>query len=123
MADGRHAGSMTLTGVVHAIRHGGERAVSGAVSRVGSGYVVLARLRESYRSEHDFAETELAPRETGLVLVEIGCPEPGPFARAAGRQMARTPGGADQDLPRLRHRRVRRPMVRFDRGMTEGEST
>ncbi|WP_329268614.1 hypothetical protein [Streptomyces pseudovenezuelae] len=85
---------------MHAIRHGGERAVNGAVSRVGSGYVVLAPLRKSYHSEHDFAETELAPREAGLVLVEIGCPEPWRFARAAGR-----------------------PMVRFDRGMTEGEST
>ncbi|WUU03199.1 MlrC C-terminal domain-containing protein [Streptomyces pseudovenezuelae] len=114
---------MTLASTVHAIRHGGEHAVSGAVPRVGSGYMVLARLRESYHSEHDFAETELAPRGTGLVLVEIGRAEAGMFAGAAGRKMARTPGGADQDLPRLRHRRVRRPMVRFDRGMTEGEST
>ncbi|MFF7558507.1 MlrC C-terminal domain-containing protein [Streptomyces pseudovenezuelae] len=114
-ADGRHAGPLTLTGAVHANRHGGEHAVSG--------YVVLARLRESYHSEHDFAETELAPPEAGLVLVEIGRAEAGMFAGAAGRKMARTPGGADQDLPRLRHRRVRRPMVRFDRGMTEGELT
>jgi hypothetical protein len=33
---------------------------------------------------------------------------------AAGWRLALTPGGVDQDLMRLLHRRIRRPMFPFD---------
>jgi hypothetical protein len=38
---------------------------------------------------------------------------------AADWKMALTPGGVDQDLPRLGHRRIRRPMFPFDREMPD----
>ncbi|MFE1841530.1 M81 family metallopeptidase [Streptomyces sviceus] len=117
--DDRHAGPLTLTGVVHAIRHGDEHAVTEAVLRVGSVYVVLTRLRKPYHREHDFTDLELAPREADLVLVKIGYLEPELFAMAADWKMALTPGGVDQDLPRLGHHRIRRPMFPFDREMPD----
>ncbi|MFL5999069.1 MAG: M81 family metallopeptidase [Streptomyces sp.] len=117
--DDRHAGPLTLTGVVHAIRHGDQHAVTEAVLRVGSVYVILTRLRKPYHCEHDFTELALAPREADLVLVKIGYLEPELFAMAADWKMALTPGGVDQDLPRLGHRRIRRPMFPFDREMPD----
>ncbi|MFF1303736.1 M81 family metallopeptidase [Streptomyces sp. NPDC058307] len=117
--DDRHAGPLTLTGVVHAIRHGDEHAVTEAVLRVGSVYVILTRLRKPYHHERDFTDLELAPREADVVLVKIGYLEPELFAMAADWKMALTPGGVDQDLPRLGHHRIRRPMFPFDREMPD----
>jgi hypothetical protein len=37
--------------------------------------------------------------------------------------MALTPGGVDQDLPRLGHHRIRRPMFPFDRDMPDPDLT
>ncbi len=37
--------------------------------------------------------------------------------------MALTPGGVDQDLPRLGHHRIRRPMFPFDPGMPDPDLT
>lgn len=115
--DDRHAGPLTLTGVVHAIRHGDQHAVTEAVLRVGSVYVVLTRLRKPYHHEHDFTDLELEPRKADVVLVKIGYLEPELFAMAADWKMALTPGGVDQDLPRLGHHRIRRPMFPFDKQM------
>lgn len=117
--DDRHAGPLTLTGVVHAIRHGDEHAVTEVVLRVGSVHVVLTRLRKPYHHEHDFTDLELEPRKADVVLVKIGYLEPELFAMAADWKMALTPGGVDQDLARLGHRRVRRPMFPFDPQMPD----
>ncbi|MEU9167367.1 M81 family metallopeptidase [Streptomyces sp. NPDC048420] len=117
--DDRHAGPLTLTGVVHAIRHGDQHAVTEVVLRVGSVYVVLTRLRKPYHHEHDFTDLELEPRKADVVLVKIGYLEPELFAMAADWKMALTPGGVDQDLPRLGHHRIRRPMFPFDREMPD----
>jgi len=37
--------------------------------------------------------------------------------------MALTPGGVDQDLVRLGHHRIRRPMFPFDRDMADPDLT
>ncbi|MFF0011863.1 M81 family metallopeptidase [Streptomyces sp. NPDC005374] len=117
--DDRHAGPLTLTGVVQAIRQGDQHAVTEVVLRVGSVYVVLTRLRKPYHHEHDFTDLELEPRKADVVLVKIGYLEPELFAMAADWKMALTPGGVDQDLPRLGHHRIRRPMFPFDRDMPD----
>ncbi|MEV2210238.1 M81 family metallopeptidase [Streptomyces sp. NPDC050997] len=112
--DDRHAGPLTLTGVVHAVRHGDRDAETEVVLRVGSVHVILTRLRKPYHHEHDFTDLELDPRAADLVLVKIGYLEPELFAMAADWKMALTPGGVDQDLTRLGHHRVRRPLFPFD---------
>ena len=47
-------------------------------------------------------------------MVKIGYLEPELFDMAADWMLALTPGGVDQDLARLGHRRVRRPMFPLD---------
>ncbi|WP_327400513.1 M81 family metallopeptidase [Streptomyces sp. NBC_01288] len=121
--DDRHAGPLTLTGVVHSIRHGDRDAETEVVLRVGSVYVILTRLRKPYHHEHDFTDLELDPRSADLVLVKIGYLEPELFAMAADWKMALTPGGVDQDLVRLGHHRVRRPLFPFDRDMPDPDLT
>ena len=121
--DDRHAGPLTMTGVVHSVRHGDRDAETEAVLRVGSVHVILTRLRKPYHLERDFTELELDPRAADVVIVKIGYLEPELFAMAAGWKMALTPGGVDQDLVRLGHRRIQRPMFPFDPAMPDPDLT
>ncbi|GGK13895.1 microcystin degradation protein MlrC [Streptomyces camponoticapitis] len=117
--DDRHAGPVTLTGVVHAVRHGDRDAETEVVVRVGSVYAILTKLRKPYHHEHDFTDLDLDPRGADIVIVKIGYLEPELFDMSVGWKMALTPGGVDQDLVRLGHHRIRRPMFPFDREMTD----
>lgn len=112
--DALHAGPVTMTGVVHAIRHGDRDARTEVVLRVGCLYVILTELRKPYHHEHDFTDLNLDPRHADIVIVKIGYLEPELFDMAADWMMALTPGGVDQDLIRLGHHRIRRPMVPYD---------
>jgi len=117
--DDRHAGPLTMTGVVHAVRHGDRDAETEVVLRVGSVHVIITALRKPYHHEHDFTDLNLAPREADVVLVKSGYLEPELYAMAADWKMALTPGGVDQDLVRLGHHRIRRPMFPFDADMAD----
>ncbi|MFD3584222.1 M81 family metallopeptidase [Streptomyces sp. NPDC058683] len=117
--DDRHCGPLTLTGVVHAVRHGDRDAGTEVVLRVGGVHVILTRLRKPYHHEHDFTDLDLDPRTVDIVIVKIGYLEPELYAMAADWKMALTPGGVDQDLARLGHHRVRRPLFPFDPGMPD----
>ncbi|MBO8198522.1 M81 family metallopeptidase [Streptomyces smyrnaeus] len=121
--DDRHAGPVTLTGVVHAIRHGDRDAGTEVVVRVGSVHAILTRLRKPYHHEHDFTDLGLDPRRADIVIVKIGYLEPELAEMSVGWKMALTPGGVDQDLVRLGHHRIRRPMFPFDRDMAEPDLT
>ncbi|MFR0356388.1 M81 family metallopeptidase [Streptomyces sediminimaris] len=121
--DDRHAGPLTLTGAVHAIRHGDRDAGTEVVLRVGGVHVILTRRRKPYHHEHDFTGLGLDPRTADIVIVKIGYLEPELFAMAAGWKMALTPGGVDQDLVRLGHHRIRRPMFPFDAEMADPDLT
>jgi microcystin degradation protein MlrC len=121
--DDRHSGPLTLTGVVHAVRHGDHDAETEVVLRVGAVHVVLTRLRKPYHHEHDFTDLSLDPRSADVVIVKIGYLEPELFAMAADWKMALTPGGVDQDLVRLGHHRVVRPMFPFDPDMAAPDLT
>lgn len=121
--DDRHAGPLAMTGVVHAIRHGDRDAETEVVLRIGSVYVILTRQRKPYHHEHDFTDLSLSPREAAIVIVKIGYLEPELFEMAADWQLALTPGGVDQDLARLGHKRIRRPMYPFDRAAPEPDLT
>lgn len=57
------------------------------------------------------------------MIVKIGYLEPELYTMSADWKMALTPGGVDQDLTRLGHHRIRRPMFPFDRDMPEPDLT
>ncbi|WP_328459346.1 M81 family metallopeptidase [Streptomyces sp. NBC_00448] len=121
--DDRHEGPLTMTGVVHAVRDGDRDAETEVVLRVGSVFVILTALRKPYHHEHDFTDLALDPRGADIVIVKIGYLEPELFAMAADWKMALTPGGVDQDLVRLGHHRIRRPMFPFDPDMAAPDLT
>jgi microcystin degradation protein MlrC len=117
--DDRHAGPVTMTGLVHAIRHGDRDAETEVVLRVGSVHVIITRLRKPYHYEHDFTDLDLVPRAADIVVVKIGYLEPELYAMAADWLLALTPGGVDQELNRLGHQRIQRPMFPFDPDMPD----
>lgn len=112
--DNIHAGPITMTGRVHAIKHGDPHAETEVVLQVGTVYAILTKLRKPYHKEHDFTDLNLKPREANVVIVKIGYLEPELYDMAADWMMALTPGGVDQDLVRLGHHKIRRPMWPFD---------
>ena len=84
------------------------------VVRTATVDVIVTRRRRPYHLEQDFTRLGLDPRSADIVVVKIGYLEPELFDMAADWMLALTPGGVDQDLVRLGHRRVRRPMFPLD---------
>ncbi|KAJ5606670.1 hypothetical protein N7510_009451 [Penicillium lagena] len=117
--DNIHEGPISMTGLVYAIKHGDRDAVVEAVLQVGSVYVIITKLRKPYHHEKDFTELDLQPRSADVVIVKIGYLEPELFNMATDWMLALTPGGVDQDLPRLGHQRISRPMWPFDKTFQE----
>ena len=107
-------------GEVYAIKTGDEWACTEVVLRVGDLYVIVTERRKPYHHEHDFTDLGLDIRkDIDIVVVKIGYLEPELFDMAAGWKMALTPGGVDQDVVRLGHKRIRRPMWPFDKNFEE----
>jgi microcystin degradation protein MlrC len=104
----------SLTGVVHAIR--GADPVGGdiAVIRTGGLHVILTSRRKPYHHVADFTELDLNLQRADIVVVKIGYLEPELYATAADWLLALTPGGVDQELRRLGHHRIDRPMWPWD---------
>lgn len=116
--DNLHAGPVTMTGRVHSIKHGDRNAVVEVVLQVGSVFTILTQLRKPYHLEKDFTDLGLEPREADIVIVKIGYLEPELYDMSADWMLALTPGGVDQDLERLGHHRIQRPMWPFDKEET-----
>lgn len=112
--DNLHAPPLTMTGRVHSIKHGDRDAETEVVLQVGSVYAILTKLRKPYHKEKDFTDLNLLPRSADIVIVKIGYLEPQLYDMAKGWMLGLTPGGVDQDLKRLGHHRIRRPMWPFD---------
>ncbi|ROV88130.1 hypothetical protein VMCG_10426 [Cytospora schulzeri] len=117
--DDIHAGPLTMTGYVHAIKHGDKDALTEVVLQVGSVYAILTKLRKPYHKEKDFTDLNLEPRKADIVIVKIGYLEPELYDMAKDWMLGLTPGGVDQDLERLGHERIRRPMWPFDKKFTK----
>jgi microcystin degradation protein MlrC len=120
--DAGPCGPVPVTAVVDAVA---EDPVGGtvAVLRVdGLRFVVTAR-RMPFHREADFTRLGLDPRAADLVVVKIGYLEPELYALAAGWMLALTPGGVDQDLLRLGHRRLARPVFPFDPDLPDPDLT
>lgn len=110
-----------LTGEVVALRRGDEAGGDLAAVRSGGVTVILTSRRKPFHRLADFGE--LDPRAYDLVVVKIGYLEPELYEMAADWRLALTPGGVDQDLLRLGHRRVVRPLYPFDDPMPEPDLT
>ncbi|MFK4071601.1 M81 family metallopeptidase [Streptomyces sp. NPDC029674] len=128
--DANHGGPYELTGTVVALQRatdqkdraeGGayDRGVDMAAVRSGGLTVILVERRKPFHTLADFmgpADGGLGidPRTYDIVAVKIGYLEPELYDMAADWLLALTPGGVDQDLPRLGHHRVERPLYPFD---------
>jgi len=117
--DSGPCGPVSVTGRVVAIDPTGAAVVLG----VGGLHVIVTARRKAYHLESDFARLGLRPREADLVIVKIGYLEPELYEMARDWLLALTPGGVDQDLPRLGHHRIVRPMFPFDPDMADPDLT
>ncbi|KAG8167040.1 hypothetical protein KVR01_002729 [Diaporthe batatas] len=106
---------LTVTGRVHSVKHGDKDAGTEVVLRVGSVFAILTDKRKPYHKERDFTDLDLEPREADIVIVKIGYLEPELYDMANDWMLGLTPGGVDQDLVRLGHREIRRPMFPMDK--------
>ena len=113
--DNIHAGPITMTGCVHAIKYGDQHAKIEVVLQVGSVFAILTKHRKPYHLERDFTDLNLRPRSADIVIVKIGYLEPELYDMASDWMLGLTPGGVDQDLQRLGHHLIRRPMWPFDK--------
>ena len=117
--DNRFSPPVQLTGIVDAIHHGDVDAETEVVIRVGSIHVIITKKRKPYHNESDFTNLRLKPREADIVVVKIGYLVPELYDMRGGWIMAQTPGGVDQDLERLGHKRIIRPMYPLDKDMAD----
>lgn len=106
---------LTMTGRVHSIKRGDKDAKTEVVLQVGSVFAILTEERKPYHREKDFTDLDLEPRKADIVLVKIGYLEPELYDMAKDWMLGLTPGGVDQDLIRLGHKEIRRPMWPFDK--------
>lgn len=117
--DSRFAPPVKLSGIVKAIVEGDSDAKTEVVVQVGSIRIIVTGKRKPYHYEKDFTRLGLNPRETDIVMVKIGYLVPELYDMRADWLMALTPGGVDQDLERLGHKRIDRPMFPLDKDMAD----
>jgi microcystin degradation protein MlrC len=117
--DGRARGPVRLSGEVFSITPGDPDAGTVVVVRSGGVHAIVTERRKPYHRVKDFTALGLDPRTADVVVVKIGYLEPELYAMAADWRLALTPGGVDQDLLRLGHRRIERPMYPFDPTMAD----
>ncbi|MFC7404838.1 M81 family metallopeptidase [Georgenia alba] len=111
--DARPPGPVELDAEVRHVLDDGEGGAT-AVLRSGGLDVVVTSRRTQYASAAMFERAGVPLGTHDVVVVKMGYLEPDLYAVQRGSVIALTTGGVDQDLPRLGHRRIRRPMVPFD---------
>lgn len=111
--DNRVSGPVRLRGTVHGL-HRDPVAGRVAVIRVGGVHAIVTEFRKAFHATDDFAALALDPADADIVITKIGYLEPTLYDVAEGWTLALTPGPVDQDLARLGHTRIRRPMFPFD---------
>ena len=94
--------------------------VCGDIAVVESGGVraILTTRRKPYHFVRELAAVGLDPARHDLTVVKIGYLVPDLFTAAKGWTLALTPGGVDQDIVRLGHRNLERPIYPLDPHMT-----
>jgi microcystin degradation protein MlrC len=121
--DSGPSGPVAIAGTVHSLFAGDEVGGDTAVIRTGGLHVILTSRRKPFHTIADFTALGLDPAGTDLVVVKIGYLEPELYDLAADWLLALTPGGVDQDLLRLGHHGVRRPLFPFDPEMPDPDLT
>jgi microcystin degradation protein MlrC len=113
-AFGSRQGRVALRGKVARVLR--DDLVGGDIAVVASGGIraILTSRRKPYHFIRDFQALGLDPARHDLTIVKIGYLVPDLFAAAKGWVIALTPGGVDQDIVRLGHRRLLRPIYPFD---------
>jgi microcystin degradation protein MlrC len=113
-AFGSAHGKVALRGKVGRILRGDP--VGGDIAVVESGGVraILTTRRKPYHFVGDLHALGLDPARHDLTVVKIGYLVPDLFAAAKGWILALTPGGVDQDIVRLGHRHLERPIYPLD---------
>ncbi|SKC74510.1 Microcystin degradation protein MlrC, contains DUF1485 domain [Krasilnikoviella flava] len=117
--DGRARGPVQIDGEVFSITPGDADAGTVVVVRRGGVHAIVTERRKPYHHLHDFTRLGLDPHGADVVVVKIGYLEPELYDLAADWRLALTPGGVDQDLLRLGHHRIERPMYPFDPDMPD----
>ena len=112
--DNRYAPPIRLDGIVESIYKGDLNAEVEVVVKVGSVYIIVTQKRKPYHLESDFTRLGLNPRKSAIVVVKVGYLVPELYNLRADWIMATTPGGVDQDLKRLKYKRIQRPMFPLD---------
>src|SRR5437867_1582425 len=100
-------------------RHGGDIAVVAC----GGVRAVLTSRRKPFHFTGDFMRLGLDPAKCDLTVVKVGYLVPDLFNAAKGWVIALTPGGVDQDLVRLGHTRLDRPIYPLDPRMPTPDLT
>lgn len=112
--DDRVSGPVRITGTLVSLTDGDPDAGRIAVIAVGGLRVVVTEHRKAFHDVADFAAIGLPVEEADVVVTKIGYLEPTLYDAARGWTLALTPGPVDQDLVRLGHRRIQRPMFPYD---------
>ena len=99
--------------------------VGGDIAVVVSGGVraIITSRRKPFHFIHDFTQLGLDPARCDLTVVKIGYLVPDLFDAAKGWVLALTPGGVDQDIVRLGHRGLDRPIYPLDPQMPAPDLT
>ncbi|MFV9423918.1 M81 family metallopeptidase [Microbacterium sp. S1037] len=111
--DDRVSGPVRITGVLVG-RYDDPVAGRVVVIGVGALRVIVTERRKAFHAVGDFRAVGIDPLATDIVVTKIGYLEPTLYDVAAGWTLALTPGPVDQDLARLGHHRIARPMFPFD---------
>lgn len=113
----RHGAAVALRGTVRNVLVADP--VGGDIAVVASGGVraILTSRRKPFHYIADFTRLDLDPRSHDLTVVKVGYLVPDLFEAAKGWVLALTPGGVDQDIVRLGHTRLDRPIYPLDPAM------
>ncbi|WP_396652806.1 M81 family metallopeptidase [Microbacterium sp. Marseille-Q6965] len=112
--DHRVSGPVRIRGELLSLREGDPAAGRIAVIGVGGIRAIVTEFRKAFHATNDFSSLGLDPGEADIIVTKIGYLEPTLYDVAKGWTLALTPGPVDQDLERLGHRRIVRPMYPYD---------
>ena len=111
--DSRDPGPVPVTGTVRRIIDDPRGGLTAVITTGGLDLIVTSK-RNQYAELEQYLALGLDPRDADVVVVKIGYLEPDLYDAQRGWMMALTPGGVDQDLERLGHTKINRPMFPFD---------
>lgn len=112
--DHRVSGPVEVAGELVGLFEGDPDAGRIAVVRAGGLHAIITEHRKAYHGTADFEAIGLDPHQADIIVTKIGYLEPTLYDIAQGWTLALTPGPVDQDLERLGHHRIQRPMFPFD---------